>query len=138
MIALLRALRRGGERVISFLFRIRVDSFVFIYIHGLFYCFVLFAFLVSWRNGKEKCPMRRRIAFFYFVHFSARLALLVAVFLSIFVEITAEFQMTGVRIILEIILESYSLVTAESVGVSSPSWRFQFNRIAGAFHISHR
>ena len=72
MIALLRALRRGGERVISFLFRIRVDSFVFIYIHGLFYCFVLFAFLVSWRNGKEKSyAMKNRVlcALYILVHY---------------------------------------------------------------------
>ena len=88
--------------------------------------------------GKKNVLCDEESRFVYFVHFSALFALLVAVFLSIFVETTAEFQMTGVRIILEIILESYSLVTAESVGVSSPSWRFQFNRIAGAFHISHR
>ena len=57
MIALLQALRRGGERVISFLFRIRVDSFVFRYIHCLFYCFVYTRCLYRGGMGK-KSPMR--------------------------------------------------------------------------------
>ena len=41
------------------------------------------------------------------------------------------------NIILEKIQRNRSSFTAESVGVSSLCWRFQFNRIAGAFHIFH-